>query len=98
MQYTGSSFAQPLAELVGPAVGHERARPGPLPYFPGPNDGIRTAAADVPEVRGYRPVFRLVAAVMGRGRVLQSGRVHLYVMYIMLTLLAVLVWYAGVRG
>jgi formate hydrogenlyase subunit 3/multisubunit Na+/H+ antiporter MnhD subunit len=97
MQYTGSSFAQPLAELVAPAVGHERERPASLPYFPGPNDGVKTRADDVPEARGYRPLFRLIAAVLGRGRVLQSGRVHLYVMYIMLTLLAVLVWYAGVR-
>jgi hydrogenase-4 component B len=97
MQYTGSSYAQPLAELVAPAVGHERERPKDLPYFPGPNDGVRTTADDVSETRGYRPVFQLVAAVMGRGRALQSGRVHLYVMYIMLTLLVVLTWYAGLR-
>src|SRR5207302_10060147 len=85
MQYTGSSFAQPLAELVGPAVGHGREKPGNLPYFPGPNDGVRTTADDVSEARGYRPLFRLLAAVMGRGRVLQSGRVHLYVLYVVLT-------------
>jgi formate hydrogenlyase subunit 3/multisubunit Na+/H+ antiporter MnhD subunit len=97
MQYTGSSFAQPLAELVAPAVGHARERPAALPYFPGPNDGVKTKADDVPEARGYRPLFRLFAAILSRGRVLQSGRVHLYVLYIMLTLLAVLVWYAGIR-
>jgi formate hydrogenlyase subunit 3/multisubunit Na+/H+ antiporter MnhD subunit len=97
MQYTGSSFAQPLADLVGPAVGHGRERPAAFPYFPGPNDGIKTTADDVPETKGYRPLFRLFAAAMGRGRVLQSGRVHLYVLYIMLTLVAVLIWYAGVR-
>jgi formate hydrogenlyase subunit 3/multisubunit Na+/H+ antiporter MnhD subunit len=98
MQYTGSSFAQPLADLVGPAVGHGRERPAAFPYFPGPNDGVKTTADDVPETKGYRPLFRLFAAVIGRGRVLQSGRVHLYVLYIMLTLVAVLIWYAGVRG
>ncbi|MDB5307528.1 MAG: hyfB, partial [Gemmataceae bacterium] len=98
MQYTGSSFAQSAADLVGPAVGHEREKPGPFPYFPGPNDGVKTRADDVAETRGYRPVFKLVAWAMSGGRILQSGRVHLYVLYIMLTLVAVLFWYAGVRG
>lgn len=97
MQYTGSSYGQSAADLVGPAVGYARETPGPLPYFPGPNDGVRTRADDVAETKGYRPLFRLVAAILGRGRVLQSGRVHLYVLYIMLTLLAVLLWLAGTR-
>lgn len=97
MQYTGSSYGQSAADLVGPAVGHTRETPGPLPYFPGPNDGVKTRTDDVAEARGYRPLFRLIAAVLARGRVLQGGRVHLYVLYIMLTLLAVLVWFAAIR-
>jgi formate hydrogenlyase subunit 3/multisubunit Na+/H+ antiporter MnhD subunit len=97
MQYTGSSYGQSAADLVGPAVGHTRETPGPLPYFPGPNDGVKTRADDVTETRGYRPLFRLFASFLGRGRALQGGRVHLYVLYIMLTLFAVFIWFAGTR-
>src|SRR5207249_6209519 len=79
MQYTGSSFAQPIAALVGPAIGHERRRPQPFAYFPGPNQGVATRADDVAERRVYGPLVRLAAWLLGRGRCLQSGRVHLYV-------------------
>jgi len=97
MQYTGSSYGQSVADLIGPAVGHVREKPGPFPYFPGPNEGVKTRTDDVAETRGYRPLFELIAWIMSRGRMLQGGRVHLYVLYIMLTLFAVLIWYAGVR-
>lgn len=97
MQYTGSSYGQSVADLIGPAVGHTRVKPGPFSYFPGPNEGVKTRTDDVAESRGYRPIFKLIAWIMSRGRMLQSGRVHLYVLYIMLTLFVVLIWYAGVR-
>jgi NADH:ubiquinone oxidoreductase subunit 5 (subunit L)/multisubunit Na+/H+ antiporter MnhA subunit len=96
MQYTGSSYGQSIADLLSTAVGHTRQRPGTLPYFPGPNEGVRTQTEDVAEIHGYRPVFDFIFRMMNRGRILQGGRVHLYVLYIMLTLLVILIWYGAV--
>jgi NADH:ubiquinone oxidoreductase subunit 5 (subunit L)/multisubunit Na+/H+ antiporter MnhA subunit len=91
MQYTGSSFAQPLTELFRPLLGTRRKFTPPSGYFPGP----ATLATDTPDVsreRAYRPAFLVVEDAMSRLRWLQHGNVQLYVLYIALTLLVLLVW------
>jgi len=91
MQYTGSSFAQPLTELFRPLLGTRKKFTPPTGYFPAPT----TFATDTPDVsreRVYRPAFGLVEAGLSRLRWLQHGNVQLYVLYIALTLLVLLVW------
>jgi len=43
----------------------------------------------------YRPLFAGVDCALARLRWLQHGNVHLYVLYIALTLLVLLVWKLG---
>ncbi len=91
MQYTASSFSGPLAQLFQPFL---RARAeGKLPagLFPAPvqqSTKLRDVATDYVAV----PLFRAIAWLAQQVRWLQHGRVQLYVLYIAVTLLALLLW------
>jgi hypothetical protein len=94
MQYTGASFAQPLVDLFRPLLRTRETDPAPSGLFPRPaRFAVRTDDACTEIV--YRPLFTGVARGLGRLRWLQHGRVHLYVLYISLTLLVLLVWKLG---
>ncbi len=68
-------------------------RPG---YFPA-EAHFASETPDAFERRLIRPAFASVARLFGRMRWLQQGRLQLYVLYIALTLLALLVWKLGGR-
>ena len=91
MQYTGSSFAQPLTHLFGELMGIRRKGNRPAGYFP-PAGSMATETPDGCAEQIYRPIFRGIARVSGRLHWLQHGQVHLYVLYIALTLLVLIVW------
>jgi hypothetical protein len=59
--------------------------------FPGP-ERFHTEVLDTVLDRGVRPVFVLVDRIAARLRPLQRGNVHLYLLYIVATLLALLFW------
>jgi formate hydrogenlyase subunit 3/multisubunit Na+/H+ antiporter MnhD subunit len=91
MQYTSSSFAQPLTDLFWSFLRTRRAGASPEGYFPR-EAALSTETPDVCRERFYRPAFSVVAWGLSRLGWLQQGRVHLYILYIALTLLALLVW------
>ena len=68
-----------------------------MPYFPA-DLGVRSASIDPTEAVTYRPLFALIRETLAWGRVLQSGRVHVYILYITLTLLGLIVWVLGGDG
>jgi hydrogenase-4 component B len=43
----------------------------------------------------FRPAFAAIGQALGRLRPLQHGRMHLYVLYIVLTLIALIAWKLG---
>lgn len=93
MQYTGSSFAQPLVDGFRPLL-----RTTVLPpdatlqgLYPAPAS-FATATPDLAEHRLYRPAFRWATAQLGRLRWLQQGRVQLYLLYVVVTLVVLLLW------
>ena len=91
MQYTASSFAQPLTDLFKPLLGTKINISTPREYFP--SDGsLKTETPDVFREKIYRPTFTHVSYGLSRLRWLQQGSVQLYVLYIAVTLLALLVW------
>lgn len=93
MQYTASSFAQPLTQLFAPVLRLRRetaALPGREP-FPRAA-GFASATTDPVHHGLLRPAFALVRAGALRLRWLQHGRLQLYVLYIALTLIVLLVW------
>jgi hypothetical protein len=96
MQYTSSSYVQPAVVFFTPLF---RLRPtliAPQGLFP-------KKAAFSQEIRDpakeliYRPAFRLVGRLLAGLRWLQRGYLHVYVLYIGVTLVALLIWYIGIH-
>ena len=91
MQYTGSSFAQPITALGQAALRTESHVGRPAGLFPAAGE-FHSHTPDLFLGRAYGPAFRFVAGLLGRLRWLQQGRLQLYVLYIALALLILLAW------
>jgi hypothetical protein len=93
MQYTARSFSEQFAERLlprplAPRVGVVSPVHGP---FPAP---VRFASeeGDPITLRSYQPIFSAIASRFARLRVLQQGNAHLYLAYILVAVLAALLW------
>ena len=91
MQYTASSFAQPLTDLFRPLLGTKKKVTLPSGIFP-PEAALKTMTPDVSHEEMYRPMFSRVNEWLSQLRWLQHGNVQLYVLYIAATLIVLLVW------
>jgi hydrogenase-4 component B len=91
MQYTASSFAQPLTDLFKPLLDTKKNVSAPSGYFPS-DAALKTETPDMFSEKIYGPLFTRIGDGLSRLRWLQQGNVQLYVLYIALTLLALLVW------
>ena len=91
MQYTASSFAQPLMDLFRPLLGTRKKVVPPRGYFP-VEATLKTVTLDISREEMYRPMFRRVNEWLSQLRWLQHGKVQLYVLYIAVTLIVLLVW------
>ena len=91
MQYTASSFAQPLVELFAPVLHTKIHGKPPAGPFPG-HASFASATADVASQHLFQPVFAAGARLLARLKFLQQGRVHVYILYIAATLIALLIW------
>jgi len=91
MQYTASSFAQPLTESFGMLLRTRRVLAAPQGLFPQRAE-FRTHTDDPYESYIFRPMFGAIGRVMAYLRPLQQGRVQFYVLYIAVTLLILLLW------
>jgi len=91
MQYTASSYAQPLTRLFGFVLRTRGRADAPSELFPG-ECAAATETPDPVQERFYRPVFTAIERALAPRRHLQSGQTQLYVLYIALTLLILLVW------
>jgi hydrogenase-4 component B len=91
MQYSASSFAQPLTDLFRPLLQTRRKLAAPEGLFPRAAS-LTTETPDVCSDRVYEPAFAGIERALAAFRWLQHGRVQLYVLYIALTLLVLLVW------
>jgi hydrogenase-4 component B len=94
MQYTASSFAQPLTDLFSVVLHTRRRLVPPTGWFP-QAASLATETEDVCAERVYAPVFAGIGRGLASLRWVQHGRVHLYVLYIALTLVVLLVWKLG---
>ncbi len=96
MQYTASSFAQPLVDLFRAVLRTRRSLDAPQGTLPTKSASLSTATGDTFTHKLFRPAFGGVTRLMERMRGVQHGRVQLYVLYVALTLVALLVWRLGV--
>jgi hydrogenase-4 component B len=91
MQYTASSLAQPLVHLFRPILRpHESIQP-PDGLWP-KGASLRTETPDPCHGNLYEPAFRQLNRGLSKLRWVQQGKVQVYVLYLVLTLLALLVW------
>ncbi len=96
MQYTASSFAQPLTDLLRLFLGTRKHGGAPQGFFPQPT-AFETHTPDVARERLFAPLFRLVDRVLSPIRRMQHGRIHEYLLYIAIVLVLLLLWKAGGR-
>jgi hydrogenase-4 component B len=91
MQYTASSFAQPLTTQFHLLVRNREALVPPAGYFP--TAASYSSDSGDPWLRLlFAPTFRWFDRIVSRLDVLQHGHIHLYVLYVAATLVALLVW------
>jgi hydrogenase-4 component B len=91
MQYTGSSFVQPLTTQFGLFVRNRETLLRPQGYFP--RSASYSSDSGDPVLRLlFAPTFRWFDRVASRLNVIQHGHTHIYVLYVATTLVALLVW------
>jgi hydrogenase-4 component B len=91
MQYTASSFAQPVIDFFDIFHrGRKQFRP-PKGYFP-KTASFETETLDTSQEGVYRPIFEMVERLLSKMRVMQHGRIQLYVLYIVITLIVLFLW------
>jgi len=94
MQYTGASFAQPLLAPFGALLDIQIKRRGPEGYFPR-EATLDEHTGDPAGERLLRPATQHLLNALGRLRIIQQGRVQLYLAYVLVTLIVLLVWQLG---
>jgi NADH:ubiquinone oxidoreductase subunit 5 (subunit L)/multisubunit Na+/H+ antiporter MnhA subunit len=97
MQYTGRSLAEMIAEHVLPRfLRPHTTRQVPRGLFPAKGD-FGAECPDPFSEKIYEPFFRRWAERFSRLRVLQQGKVHVYLVYILLMVVLSLAWVSVYR-
>ena len=91
MQYTASSYAQPITTMFGFFLQTHRKIHAPRGLFP-VKASLHTHTDDV-FLRGlFLPIFRGIERILLPLHWLQQGRVQIYILYVAVTILALLIW------
>jgi formate hydrogenlyase subunit 3/multisubunit Na+/H+ antiporter MnhD subunit len=91
MQYGASAFTQPLTDFFQPLLRKARAYPAIAEYFPGAAS-FSTEARAVFYNHLYAPVGAQLKRLAFRYTWLQHGRLQFYILYIVVALIALLIW------
>ena len=91
MQYTASSFAQPVTNMFRHALDSKKHGNLPSKFFP-ENASFSTHTDDTAQRYFFAPLFRYAERAMACLRWIQEGRVQVYVLYITVILLILLLF------
>jgi formate hydrogenlyase subunit 3/multisubunit Na+/H+ antiporter MnhD subunit len=91
MQYTASSFAQPIVGLFRSLLGTRKRVSSPEIHFPD-SAHLETETPDLGREGIYEPLVESAGGALRRILILQHGRLHVYVLGLVVTLLALLLW------
>jgi hydrogenase-4 component B len=91
MQYTASSYAQPLTSMFGFFLQTHQEFHAPEGLFP-TKAGLHTRTDDLFSQKLFQPLFRGIERLLLQLHWLQQGRVQIYVLYVAVTILALLIW------
>jgi len=91
MQYTASSFAQPLTEQFSPVLQTETHVELPAESLPA-RATFHSHTPDVIMRHVYLPIVARIVRMARAARVIQQGLVQVYVLYMVVALLALFIW------
>lgn len=92
MQYTGRSFSEMMADHLLPRFLRPRTKcQAPRGLFPAQGD-FKSESPDPFRTKGYEPFFRRWARRFVRLRILQQGKINIYLIYVVLTVVVALAW------
>jgi formate hydrogenlyase subunit 3/multisubunit Na+/H+ antiporter MnhD subunit len=91
MQYTASSFAQPLTDTFGLLLQTRRVLDAPRGIFPS-KASLVTETPDPYQEYIFQPFLRAIGRAFSTLRLVQQGQVQLYILYIAVTLFLLLLW------
>lgn len=91
MQYTGGSYSRPAAWFMRSILRQKADRPTFTQYFPlEAKASLRTP--DWVQTKGYIPLFAFIQRMADKCKHLQHGQANGYILYILITLVALLAW------
>jgi formate hydrogenlyase subunit 3/multisubunit Na+/H+ antiporter MnhD subunit len=96
MQYTASSFVQPLVDQNTWLLQTRVEQQLPEGYFP-QTAGFRSHLVDRFLEKVWKPLLAGAAWLFRQLQWMQRGRISLYILYIAVALLALLFWFGGLR-
>ncbi len=91
MEYTGSAFVQPLTDFFRGILRPAERSAAVDGLFP-KRASFHSETEDGAEHWLWRPLFTWTAKTADRVHLLQSGYLHLYILFMVLALLAMLIW------
>ncbi|HCF62469.1 MAG TPA: hypothetical protein DFS52_31320 [Myxococcales bacterium] len=91
MQYTAASFSQPLLAPFAALLPRHGRLDAPRGFFP-ESARVEERMGDLAGEQLLVPAARRLIDMLGRVRFLQHGKLHLYLVYILVTLVALLAW------
>jgi hydrogenase-4 component B len=97
MQYSAGSFAQPLLQPFAVLMNVDVHQHGPEGYFPA-TGRYDEHLGDSAEERFFIPATLRFIRALSHLRVIQQGRIQLYLAYIFATLVVLLAWQLGMTG
>lgn len=95
IQYTGGSFSEPTSRLLGTVMGLRVKRGMDKGYFPAKGT-LDVQAVDRVRTSLFTPFFEAVEKLCDALKIIQHGRIHLYILYMLLTVVVLLIW--GLQG
>jgi len=94
MQYTSTSFSEPLSLLFSPLAAMKTEVTAPSGFFPSAAS-LQRHVTDTFRESIYLPIFLRISALFSHFRLIQHGRLRLYVLNVVVTLLVLLTWKIG---
>ncbi|KHK01257.1 proton-conducting transporter transmembrane domain-containing protein [Desulfovibrio sp. TomC] len=91
VQYGAASFVEPTTQILGQPMGLARRLDMDPGLFP-KRATLFVASPDLIRGRLYTPLFEAIARGCDALKVVQHGRVHLYILYVLATVVLLLAW------
>lgn len=91
IQYSGASFSEPTAKLLAAGMGLKSRCSIDKGYFPA-RASLSLTASDRVLAHVFTPLFDGIARLCDALKIVQHGRIHLYILYMLATVIVLLIW------